>query len=34
VVLTGSVVATRWLKPGDEMSTEIDGLGEARLTVE
>lgn len=33
VVLTGSVVATKWLKPGDEMSTEIDGLGEARLVV-
>lgn len=33
VVLTGSVVATKWLKPGDEMATEIEGLGEARLTV-
>ena len=33
VVLTGSVVATKWLKPGDEMATEIDGLGEARLSV-
>ena len=33
VVLTGSVVATKWLKPGDEMATQIEGLGEARLTV-
>lgn len=33
VVLTGSVVATKWLKAGDEMTTEIEGLGEARLTA-
>ena len=33
VVLTGSIVATKWLKPGDVMATEIDGLGEATLTV-
>ena len=33
VVLTGSIVATKWLQPGDEMTTIIDGLGEARLKV-
>ena len=33
LVLTGSVVATKWLKPGDEMATVIDGIGEARLVV-
>lgn len=34
VVLTGSVVATKWPAVGDEMSTEIEGLGAARLRVE
>ena len=33
VVLTGSIVATKWLKPGDVMATEVDGLGEASLTA-
>ncbi len=33
VVLTGSIVATKWLKPGDEVATIIDGLGEASLKV-
>ena len=33
VVLTGSMVATRWLAPGDEMASIIDGLGEARLRI-
>ncbi len=33
IVLTGSMVATRWLGPGDEMTTIIDGLGEARLRI-
>ena len=33
IVLTGSMVATSWLKPGDEMATIIDGLGEARLRI-
>lgn len=33
IVLTGSVVATKWLEPGDEMASIIDGLGEARLRV-
>ncbi|HZD26978.1 MAG TPA: fumarylacetoacetate hydrolase family protein, partial [Alphaproteobacteria bacterium] len=33
IVLTGSIVATKWLKPGDHMATVIDGLGEARLSV-
>ena len=33
IVLTGSMVATCWLEPGDEMTTVIDGLGEARLRI-
>lgn len=33
IVLTGSVVATKWLSPGDEMASIIEGLGEARLRV-
>ena len=33
VVLTGSIVATKWLQPGDHMVSEVDGLGRAGLTV-
>jgi len=33
VVMTGSIVATKWLQPGDHMVTEIDGLGQVSLTV-
>ncbi len=33
VVLTGSIVATKWLQPGDQMVTEVDGLGRAGLNV-
>ncbi len=33
VVMTGSIVATKWLRPGDHTVTEIDGLGQASLTV-
>ncbi len=33
VVLTGSVVATRWPEVGDEMTTEIESLGRATLSV-
>jgi len=33
IVMTGSIVATKWLKAGDEMATVIDGLGEARLSL-
>ncbi len=33
VVLTGSVVTTQWLRAGDEMATEIEGLGRASLTL-
>jgi 2-keto-4-pentenoate hydratase len=29
VVSTGSVVSTRWPKPGDEVVVRVDGLGEA-----
>ena len=34
IVLMGSIVATKWLKPGDRMTTEVDGLGRASLVVE
>jgi len=34
IVLMGSIVATKWLKPGDRMATEIDGLGRAGVVVE
>ncbi len=33
LVMTGSLVVTKPLKKGDTMATEIEGLGEARLTV-
>jgi len=33
VVLMGSVVATKWPRPGDVVVTEIDGLGTASLEV-
>ena len=33
IVMTGSIVSTKWLKPGDEMATLLDGIGEARLIV-
>ena len=34
VVMTGSIVSTKWLKPGDWMETRIPGLGTARLELE
>ncbi len=33
VVITGSIVSPKWLKPGDTALIGIDGLGEARLSV-
>jgi 2-oxo-3-hexenedioate decarboxylase/2-keto-4-pentenoate hydratase len=33
IVLLGSIVATRWLKPGDAMSSVAEGLGEAHVRV-
>lgn len=33
IVLTGSIVATKWLKPGDHIITEVGSLGCASLTV-
>ena len=32
VVLTGSIVETRWVGPGDRVRIEIEGLGEASVT--
>ena len=32
-VMTGSIVSTKFLNPGDNATVSIDGLGEARLTV-
>jgi 2-keto-4-pentenoate hydratase len=34
LVMTGSIVPTQMLDPGDEAHLSIDGLGEVRLTVE
>ena len=31
-VLLGSVVETRWVAPGDEVTVAIEGLGEIRAT--
>ena len=33
IVLTGSIVTTKWVQPGDHIVTEVDGLGRASLTV-
>jgi 2-keto-4-pentenoate hydratase len=33
VVLTGSVVTTKWPKPGQTATIAVDGLGEAKLSV-
>lgn len=33
-VLLGSVVATQWLKAGDRVETEIEGLGRLRLDID
>ena len=32
VVLTGSVVETKWVEPGDTVHVTIEGLGEASVT--
>ena len=33
VVITGSIVSPKWLKPGDSATIGIEGLGEATLSV-
>lgn len=33
IVMTGSIVATKWPSAGDVIVNQIDGLGEARLTL-
>ena len=33
VVITGSIVSPKWLKPGDSALIEIEGLGQAELSV-
>jgi 2-keto-4-pentenoate hydratase len=33
IVMTGSLVATRFVAPGDAISFSVEGLGEVRLTV-
>ncbi len=33
VVITGSIVSPKWLKPGDSALIEIEGLGKAELSV-
>jgi 2-keto-4-pentenoate hydratase len=32
IVLTGSLVKTIWLEPGDQVTMELSGLGEVRAT--
>ena len=34
VVLTGSIVETRWVKPGDNVRVEIESLGEASVSFD
>ena len=34
IVMTGSIVSTKFLKPSDTATVSIEGLGEATLTVE
>ena len=33
IVMTGSIVATKWPSAGDEIVVAIDSLGEARLNL-
>ena len=33
VVMTGSIVSTKFLNPGDEARFAVDGLGEINLSV-
>ena len=33
VVITGSIVPPKWLKPGDSALIEIEGLGQAQLSI-
>jgi len=33
IVMTGSVVSTRFLNPGDIATVSVEGLGSARLQV-
>ena len=33
VVITGSIVSPKWLSPGDSALIEIEGLGQAELSV-
>ena len=33
IVMTGSIVSTKFLNTGDAATVSIDGLGEARLAV-
>jgi 2-keto-4-pentenoate hydratase len=33
IVMTGSIVATKFVNPGDTVGLSVDGLGEAQLSV-
>ena len=33
IVMTGSIVATKFVNPGDVVTLSVDGLGEVRLSV-
>ena len=34
IVMTGSIVATKWPSSGDEVVFDLDALGEARLRLD
>ena len=34
VVLTGSIIETRWVGPGDDVRVEIESLGEASVSFD
>jgi 2-keto-4-pentenoate hydratase len=33
IVMTGSIVATRFVNPGDTVRLSVDGMGEVQLSV-
>jgi 2-keto-4-pentenoate hydratase/2-oxohepta-3-ene-1,7-dioic acid hydratase in catechol pathway len=33
IVMTGSIVTTKFVSPGDAVSLAVEGLGEVRLSV-
>jgi 2-keto-4-pentenoate hydratase/2-oxohepta-3-ene-1,7-dioic acid hydratase in catechol pathway len=33
VVMTGTMIATKFVKPGDALTFSVDGLGDVSMTV-